>query len=85
KEPEWPLLEEGRGRISVDRTRLEIKADSARTLGARLGPVTARVADVDSHDAVLEIDGVANGPMPAFLQYVNQSPVARWTGNVMEH
>jgi uncharacterized protein YhdP len=23
--------------------------------------------------------------MPVFLQYVNQSPVARWTGNVMEH
>ncbi len=85
KEPEWPLLEEGRGHLSVDRTRLEIKADSARTLGARLGPVTARVADVDSHEAELEIDGVANASMPIFLQYVNQSPVARWTGNVMEH
>ncbi|MFJ3058937.1 YhdP family protein [Herbaspirillum sp. NPDC087042] len=85
KEPEWPLLEEGRGHITVDRTRLEIKADSARTLGARLGPVTARVADVDSHEAELEIDGVANASMPVFLQYVNQSPVARWTGNVMEH
>ncbi|EOA04884.1 hypothetical protein HFRIS_009739 [Herbaspirillum frisingense GSF30] len=85
KEPEWPLLEEGRGRLSIDRTRLEIKAESARSLGARLGPVSARVADVDSHEATLEIDGVANGPMPAFLQYVNQSPVARWTGNVMEH
>nr|WP_198979910.1 YhdP family protein [Herbaspirillum sp. ASV7] len=85
KEPEWPLLEEGRGHLSLDRTRLEIKADSARTLGARLGPVTARVADVDSHEAELEIDGVAHASMPVFLQYVNQSPVARWTGNVMEH
>jgi uncharacterized protein YhdP len=55
------LLEEG-GHLSIDRTRLEIKADSARSLGARLGPVTARVADVDSHEATLEIDGVANGP-----------------------
>lgn len=85
RDPEWPLLEEGRGRLSMDRTRLEIKADSARTLGARLGPVTARVADVDSHEAVLEVDGQATGPMSSFLQYVNQSPVARWTGNVMEH
>lgn len=85
KEPEWPLLEEGRGHLSVDRTRLEIKADSARSLGARLGPVTARVADVDSPEAELEIDGVAHASMPVFLQYVNQSPVARWTGNVMEH
>ena len=83
KEPEWPLLEEGRGKFSIDRTLLEIKAESARTLGAKLGPVTARVADLASHDAVLEIDGVANGPMPAFLQYVKQSPVARWTGDVM--
>ncbi|KAF1046585.1 MAG: hypothetical protein GAK35_00975 [Herbaspirillum frisingense] len=84
KEPEWPLLEEGRGKFSFDRARLEVKADSARTLGARLGPVSARIADLESHEAVLEIDGVATGPMPAFLQYVNQSPVARWTGNVME-
>ncbi|WP_432240985.1 YhdP family protein [Herbaspirillum robiniae] len=84
KEPEWPLLEEGRGKFSFDRARLEIKADSARSLGAKLGPVTARIADLESHDAVLEIDGVATGPMPAFLQYVNQSPVARWTGNFME-
>lgn len=85
KEPEWPLLEEGRGHLSIDRTRLEIKADSARTLGAKLGPVTARVADVDSHEAELEIEGVASAPMAVFLRYVNQSPVARWTGNLMEH
>jgi uncharacterized protein (TIGR02099 family) len=82
--PEWPLLEEGRGKFSLDRAHLEIKADSARSLGARLGPVTARVAQLVSHDAALEIDGVANAPMPVFLQYVNHSPVARWTGNVME-
>ncbi|MCA1323280.1 YhdP family protein [Herbaspirillum sp. alder98] len=82
--PEWPLLEEGRGKFSLDRARLEIKADSARSLGARLGPVTARVAELVSHDAALEIDGVANAPMPVFLQYVNHSPVARWTGDVMQ-
>ncbi|WP_348635321.1 YhdP family protein [Herbaspirillum sp. LeCh32-8] len=82
-EPEWPLLEQGRGHFSIDRARLEVKADTARTLGAKLGPVTARIADLESHEAELEIDGVATGPMPAFLQYVNQSPVARWTGDVM--
>jgi uncharacterized protein (TIGR02099 family) len=84
KEPEWPLLEEGRGRFSFDRARVEVKADSARTLGAKLGPVTGRIADLESHEAVLEMEGVASGPMSAFLRYANQSPVARWTGNVME-
>lgn len=84
REPEWPLLEEGRGKFSIDHTRLEVKADSARTLGARLGPVSARIGDLASHDAALEIDGVATGPMANFLQYVRQSPVARWTGNFME-
>ncbi|WP_050468090.1 YhdP family protein [Herbaspirillum chlorophenolicum] len=84
KEPEWPLLEEGRGKVSIDRTQLEVKADSARTMDAKLSQVTARIADLASHDAVLEIDGVANGPMSTFLQYVRQSPVAHWTGNVME-
>ncbi|WDZ97360.1 YhdP family protein [Herbaspirillum sp. WKF16] len=83
-EPEWPLLEQGRGRFTFDRARLEVKADDARSLGAKLAPVTARIADLEAHEAVLEIDGVATGPMSAFLQYVNQSPVARWTGNVME-
>ncbi|WP_343587433.1 YhdP family protein [Herbaspirillum sp.] len=83
KEPEWPLLEEGRGKFSIDRTQLEVNADSARTLGAKLSQVTARVADLESHDAVLEIDGMASGPMPVFLQYVKESPVARWTGDFM--
>lgn len=83
RSPEWPLLEQAHGTFSFDRTRLEVKADTAKTMGASLNNVTARIADLAVRDAALEIEGTANASMTTFLEYVNNSPVSRWTGDFM--
>ncbi|MES3022908.1 MAG: AsmA-like C-terminal region-containing protein [Pseudomonadota bacterium] len=85
KSPLWPLAEAINGTIVFDRTRMEIKADSARTHGVALSAVKAVVPDLMSHDMQLEIDGSAAGPLQDFLHYVAASPVLGWIGRFTEH
>ena len=77
KSPLWPQAENINGSILFDRTRMEIKADTATTGGVALADVKAVVPDLPSHDMQLEIDGNAAGPMQDFLRYVAASPVTR--------
>ncbi len=81
KTPVWPLAEKIRGSIVFDRARMEIKADTARTLGVALSNVKAVIADLSSHDSMLDIDGTAAGAMQEFLKYVTASPVPEWIGH----
>lgn len=84
KSPLWPLLEEVKGTVSIDRTRLDIQAESGKTHGVAVADVKASIDDLLKSDSVLEIDGVATGPMQDVLRYVKDSPVAHWIGNVTE-
>jgi uncharacterized protein (TIGR02099 family) len=84
KSPLWPLAEKINGSIVFDRTRMEIKADSAATGGVALANVKAVVPDLLSHDMQLEIDGNAAGPLQEFLRYVAASPVLDWIGHFTE-
>lgn len=80
KAPLWPLLEKVDGTIRFDRTRMEIKGDSAATYGARLSNVKAVIPDLLANDPVLEIDGHAAGTLQNFVRYTVDSPVADWIG-----
>ncbi|MDB5935423.1 MAG: hypothetical protein JWQ01_2767 [Massilia sp.] len=84
KSPLWPVAEKINGSIAFDRTRMEIKADSAATGGVALSNVKAVVPDLLSHDMQLEIDGNAAGPLQEFLRYVAASPVLDWIGHFTE-
>jgi uncharacterized protein (TIGR02099 family) len=84
KSPLWPQAEKIRGSIVFDRARMEIKADTASTLGVALSGVKAVVPDLMSHDMQLEIDGTAAGPLQEFLRYVAASPVLDWIGRFTE-
>ncbi len=84
KAPLWPLLEEIRGTIHFDRTRMEIKADSARTGGADLSHVRAVIPDLMAHDPVLTVDGQGQGTLQSFIGYANASPVAGWIGKLTD-
>jgi len=84
KSPEWPLLEDAKGTVSIDRTRLEIVADSGKTHGVAVSDVKATIADLLNAESSLEIDGNAAGAMQDFLLYVKDSPVAHWIGNFTE-
>ncbi|HEY0065535.1 MAG TPA: YhdP family protein [Telluria sp.] len=84
KSPLWPLAEQINGRLLFDRSRMEITADTASTLGVPLTKVKAVVADLGSPERTLEIDGSAAGPLQDFLRYVDASPVAGWIGHFTE-
>ena len=71
----WPRLENINGEFWIRGNRLEVKAQSATTLGARLKNVSATIADLMSDDLPLEVKGEAAAASNTFLQYVQQSPV----------
>ena len=81
KSPLWPQAEKIHGSFLFERARMEIKGDTARTLGVALSNVKAVIPDLGSHDSRLDIDGTAAGPMQDFLKYVTASPVLEWIGH----
>jgi uncharacterized protein (TIGR02099 family) len=71
----WPRIENIDGEFWIRGNRLEVKAQSANTLGAHLQNVSAAIPDVRSDDLPLELKGEAAGASDAFLRYIQQSPV----------
>jgi uncharacterized protein (TIGR02099 family) len=84
KSPLWPLAENINGTILFDRARMEIHADTARTLGLSLNNVSAVIPELGAHESVLDIDGAAAGQLQEFLRYVAASPVLEWIGHFTE-
>jgi len=84
KSPLWPQAEKIKGSFLFDRARMEIKADTARTAGVALVNVKAVIPDLTIHESVLDIDGMANGPLNEFVKYMAASPVLEWIGNFTE-
>jgi uncharacterized protein (TIGR02099 family) len=79
--PMWPLLDQIHGSFLFDGARMEIRGDSAKTSGVALSRVEAVIADLASHDPLLEIRGQGLGPLQDYLRFINDSPVAEWIGN----
>jgi uncharacterized protein (TIGR02099 family) len=84
KLPLWPLAEKIKGQLLIDRTRLEVRADSAVTQNVALINVKAVIGDLLSNDAQLDIDGEASGTLQDMVSYVNVSPVLDWIGRFTE-
>jgi uncharacterized protein (TIGR02099 family) len=84
RSPAWPLLTKAQGTLKFDRTRMEIVAHTGQTQGATVSDVHATIADLSAHDAVLEIEGNAQGSMAQLLDYVVHSPVAGWMSHFTE-
>jgi uncharacterized protein YhdP len=79
--PYWPVLSKIQGSIVFDRESMEINAETGETQNIPVAKVRARIPDLLSHDAVLQIDGTANGTAQDMLHYVAMSPVLEWIGN----
>ena len=84
KTPEWPLLEQINGSFLFDRSRMEIRAQSAKTQNVTLTGVTAVIPDLLVHERQLEIEGNGAGALQDFVAFVNQSPVLGWIGDFTE-
>lgn len=82
--PLWPKIEEIEGSITLDSSRLHIRADTAKTLGLPLTAVDVVIADYFSHGAMLDVTGSAVGGLPLMLNYVNATPVAGWLDGLTE-
>jgi uncharacterized protein (TIGR02099 family) len=84
KGPLWPLADQINGTIVFDRARMDIHADTARTMGVALSNVQATIPELGAHDMSLDIDGAAAGQLQEFLHYVAASPVLDWIGGFTE-
>ena len=82
--PVWPRIEEIEGRVTIDRTRLQVHADSARTLGVPLAGVDVVIPDFFADHPVLDITGSATGAVQPMLNYVNSTPIAAWIDEFTE-
>lgn len=78
----WPVLEGVRGTVLFSGNSMEVKASAGRSWGLRLTQAVARIPDL-AHNARLLVRGNGGGPLPDMLRLVNQSPIARWTGNAL--
>ena len=71
----WPRIEDASAQLLFHGNRMEVHADQARIFNARLGPVTAVIPNLHTHEPVLEVSGQAAGDARDFIRYTNFSPV----------
>lgn len=76
--PLWPFIENINGRLLVDRTLLDIQADTAQSHKVSLSKVRATIPDLLAADSLLNVDGTAQGPLQELLAFTLDSPVAGW-------
>lgn len=83
--PPWPPFEDVDADLVFDGARMDIQVQSAHVFGVTLSKVHAVLPAVDEHNAVLQVDGQANGALADLLRFVNASPVANWIGHITDH
>ena len=78
--PGWPRIEGVHGMLVFHDKAMSLNADSGRILEARLGPVKVEIPDLHSGiEEIAWVEGYAKGETRAFLDFVRQSPVDRYT------
>lgn len=71
----WPEINGIEGDFTFRGKRLELNARQAAIGNARLGKVRAQIPDLVHADAVLQINGEAEGATTDFLDFIARSPV----------
>ncbi|MEO8848283.1 MAG: YhdP family protein [Casimicrobiaceae bacterium] len=78
----WPQVDAIDADVRIDRTHVRVEGARGTMLDTTLGRTVADVADY--FQPLLTVDGSAAGSAPAFLQFVQRSPVAEWSGNATD-
>jgi len=73
--PGWPTIEGIDAEMSFG-IGMKINASKGKILGAKLSGVTVEIPDFETHEEMLLVRGVAQGPTGEFLRFIDQSPVA---------
>lgn len=83
--PDWPPIEDIQGKVRFEGAGMRIVANSARVRGVQVGQTTAVIPDLhSSFEETLQVDGLARGATPAFLDFIKHSPVHEHTGRFTE-
>lgn len=82
--PHWPPIENMAGSLAFRGNRVEVNADRATVLGARLSGVRAVIPDLSAPEEILQVSGQAEGAVSEFLRFVRQSPVFEATDRFSE-
>jgi uncharacterized protein (TIGR02099 family) len=80
----WPRIEGAAGQLIFHGSRMEVHADQGRIFNARLGPVSAVIPNLHTHEQLIEISGQAVGEVQDFIRYANQSPVGTHLKGITE-
>jgi uncharacterized protein (TIGR02099 family) len=81
-ESPWPAVTRAEGEVLFERSSMTIRQAQGRILGTDMRNVGLHVRDF-THDATVEIDGMARGPLNDMLRYVNSTPVGEWIGGAL--
>ncbi len=81
-ESPWPVITRAEGDLVFDRSSMAIRQAQGRIFGTELRNVGVQVRDF-THDATVEIDGLARGPLSDMLRYVNTTPVGELAGGAL--
>jgi uncharacterized protein (TIGR02099 family) len=74
----WPRVDNGRGELVFERSSVEFHGTASGIIGAaKLGRVDVRIAKLGAHPQVIEVQGAAEGPTQAFLEFIDHSPIDR--------
>lgn len=71
----WPTIENIDASMTFG-VGMKIEADKGAILGAKLSAVTVELPDFESHEEMLLVRGVAQGPTSEFFKFIERSPVA---------
>jgi len=72
--PGWPVIEHIDGNMTFG-IGMKVEASKGNILGARLSEVTVVIPDFESHEEMLLVKGLAQGPTSEFFRFLDQSPV----------
>ena len=78
--PGWPAIDGIAADMTFD-TGMKIAASQGRILGAALSGVEVRIPDFESHEEMLLVRGLAQGPTSEFLRFLELSPL----GEKLDH
>jgi uncharacterized protein (TIGR02099 family) len=80
----WPRIEAIDATLLFERDRIEIVGRSGAILGAKIANVRVTLPSMLDPNPRLAIEGGAEGPTAAFLDYVRESPVRRMVGGLTD-
>lgn len=81
-ESPWPVITRAEGELVFERTSMTIRQAQGRMLGVDLRNIGVQIRDF-THEATVEIDGLARGPLNDMLRFVGTTPVGEWTGGAL--